>query len=787
MDAQYKSVIIAVYALISCLAAVECAAARENIKRFQIERQPLADALKAFAVQADVEVFAPSELVGEHIAASLKGEYDQRTALSILLDGAGLDWRVNEFGTILIQASRDPENAVAHTFAPAHDGAERYEQIIVTARKRREMLQDAPLSIVVLSGDALERRAFDDLGDYIGFLPGLAGTAPEQDRFVLNVRGLAAPIPRIATVGVYVDDVSITQNSTSGGDIEAFDLERVELLRGPQGTLYGEASLGGALRFVTQKPKNEFEAKLRGVASSTENGEASYALHGVVNIPVVKDIFALRLMSYQRHDSGYVDNAFTGEGNFNGFEAWGGRLSAFLTPTDKLAITGVANYNKQEADGFSGIIPALGDFIQSQPDPTNDSDEALYASLTIDYDLGWGEITSITGYTDRTVNLEGGFFLPDFSSTTEFAGALLNKSHTRVFSEELRLATANETPSLNFLIGLYYRRSEIDSDNTILNPPFFQAAPLNLPPEQSSRSFSERTHLAAFGEVYFEFLDGFELTLGGRVFEESLTSDRVDTTFSGVTPKAELAYHVTDGLTVYALAAAGYRPGGISSALSPARRYEEDTSWNYELGWKSAWLDDRVALNAAAFYIDWRDVQIAVPVPGAPLSFTVDNAGAAHSAGAEIDLSLTGLVDGLTVKGGAAWIKAQLDEDALDALDGARLPYVPEISFSILADYAFSLSSAYDGFISASYNFNGKQFVHITNLPAPTASVVIPTFIKGNALLNLHAGVGSENYTLSLFADNVLNSKLRYGEIVPQAAMFAQRPRTVGVMLRVNI
>ncbi|MGH6632721.1 MAG: TonB-dependent receptor, partial [Sphingopyxis sp.] len=610
----------------------------------------------------------------------------------------------------------------AHAATPGAQEATPIEEIIVTAQKKDERLSDTPLAISALPAEQLQTLGVKNFADFATYVPGISYASSGAGQTQVNLRGITTGISIAPTVGIYVDDVPYGGTSTWSRsasialDAAVVDLERIEVLRGPQGTLYGASTMGGLIKYVTRKPDLERTSGEAGTdLSVTGDGGFNYDVRGAVNLPFGSDQAAIRASGYELHDDGYIDNVAR-KSDANRADTYGGRLDLLLFPTEQLAIrlTGFAQNIRR--DGRAEVDKDLtthraiyGELAQSRAVAEPFDQDFRLVSGTLEYDFGSAKLTSISSYqrvetsqhqdvTRQYGPLFAGFGIVfpqyEFPVTTD----------TKKFAQELRLASTG-TDQLEWLVGAFYTDERNDNDQA-LTPRMADGspAPLNLLTAQLPSKYEE---IAGFGDLTYHFTPRFDVALGVRVarnkqaFEQIGSSDLMLISSIPEGKSAETVdtyvinprFHVNDNLMIYARAASGYRPGGPNAVLNdPATgrpladaTFDADTLWSYEGGLKGSTADHRFAFDAAIFFIDWDNLQIATVRNGFGV---IANAGTARSQGAEVTLTVNP-ADALRLMAVLAYTDAELTQDAPDlgGVDGARLPDVPRLSAALTGDY----------------------------------------------------------------------------------------------------
>jgi iron complex outermembrane receptor protein len=697
------------------------------------------------------------------------------------------------------------------------------EEVIVTAQKRAQALIDVPQSVTVVDGGLLERQHAANFQDYLKLVPGLqlSQETPGVGRLVMrgvNTGGVAS------TVAVYVDETpfgsssGLVNGAILAGDFDTFDMQRVEVLRGPQGTLYGASSLGGVLKFATNAPNTErFESRIRVGAESVEDGEMGYSGTAMVNIPV-SDSFALRGVGYYRDQGGFVDSIGTAgsdrEEDINTSKSFGGRLSALYSPSDAISVrlsAAVQNIENQASAGVESNPNTLkslySGLTQSQFVPEFTDIEYRLYNATLDFDLGFATLTSATSYNE----LEEPF---RSDLTTMFSAALapvlgpnelLQEQTTKYdkVTQELRLASPSND-RFEWLVGGYYTKEKGD---IIQHVEAVTPGTLNVFPQPTladATLHSEYEEIAGFLSGTIHFGERFDVTLGGRYSEneQEAKQDSVGALAGGVTSfplatsKEEVftyslapKWKVGEHASLYARVASGFRPGG-PNVLPPGAPptvptfYESDELTSWEVGIKVESADRAYSLDFAAFHIDWQDIQLFARVNNFGVNI---NGGKARSDGFEVTANAI-LGDGFSVSFNGALTDAELQDDT-PALSGGRegdaLPFTPEWSATLNGDYEWSVGAQATAFVGASLRYLSDQTASYD--AAFRTANRRQREIESYEVLDLRGGVDFGRYSIELYAKNVTDSegKTSTGALgaTPLGAITTGviRPRTIGL------
>ena len=694
------------------------------------------------------------------------------------------------------------------------------EEVVVTALKRETTLQDTPLAMAAVSGETLVDRAIDNVSDLLRTTPGLAVLDQGAGQRRLIVRGVQSAGE--SQTGLYYDETPVGAGSpgttNDAGqrmpEIRLFDVERIEVLRGPQGTLYGSGSMGGTVRVLFNKPTNDYAAQVRAGIETVEDGDVGYQADAMVNVPLGEQL-AARAVAYHRERGGYIDNQRLGVEDINEEEASGGRLLLRYSPSDTLTLD-LAAHIQREDSAVSAWEHTIGDYQSRTATQLPIEDDFELYNLTLKWDLGFATLTGVGSVFNRDllVTIDGTRFiqsiLPQLPPPLRppFVESVLHQPQDiEDRSYELRLGSNGDGP-LAWTFGAYYEeRDAFTSSQHVKADPItgLRVEPAVLVFHRDIRDVLEQR--ALFGELSYDLTSALTLTLGGRYFEydKEVTGRTlvpfIPFGFPTVTPpttstadedgfvsRINVAYRLGERALMYAQASQGFRPGGVNQvtglnqALAP---YESDSTWNYELGFRSRWLDDRLDLNLAAFRVDWDDMQVTgASRTNAAVRF-IANAGAARIDGVELEATVLPLT-GLQVSLGGSWLDAKLRENQVNAdliapgLEGDRIPNVPEYSASLALEYGRPLGATLQGSVRTDVNYVGE-----------TASEFRPNSvfferIDAYTLTNLRLRVGDAGATwnVDLYVNNLFD-EVAIGRVLSSPFGFdltlSSPPRTIGM------
>lgn len=737
----------------------------------------------------------------------------------------------------IAEGGETPADAVADST----DGGE----IVVTALKRSTQLQDTPLAISAVTGDSLERGGNYSFTNLTNNTPSLriVDSGPGNRRVIL--RGVtAAGEP---TVGVYYDEspvsgsVGTTSDSASSTpDLRLFDVARAEILRGPQGTLYGSGSMGGTVRVIFEKPKaDRVEGAVNANLTTAEGGDMGYSLDGMINLPIVDDKIALRVVGNYNKFAGYVDNIRLNLKDVNDGDSYGGRALLRLTPTDRLTVDAAVYYEKVATDSSRWISETGQRHVTNGRAESGNYDENRIYSGTVRYDFDAVSLTAVTTYFDRDRTAVGDVsdtfigrdnaagcarfrnrnatcspeVLASYLADTRrlFASSLFQPQSVQNWTNEIRLSSMGDGP-FNWTAGVYSENRDTVVRSTLLvaDPATGELLdvgdPANLAYDRTIFDYLKQK--AAFVEASYEVLDGLTFTAGTRYYEyKKRVGGQIDLGqehySSVVTPyqesrskedgfiyKFNLSWEANSDLLFYAQAAQGFRPGGVNQVIGlPAAlaAYTSDSLWNYEAGVKST-LARGVYLNVAAYRIDWDNLQVSGRTAGTGSVFgLIANAGAAKIEGVEVEFSARP-IDGLSIGTNIGYTDARLSEDQVSTIvtstgrEGDRLAFVPKWSLSATAEYTWPVNDTVEGLARFDVAHTGASFSTLSSTD------VFRRKVDSYELANLRAGVQSPDgdwgaylFVNNLFDAAAVNSRSSSSNTGGLTLTYSAPPRTYGL------
>ncbi len=668
------------------------------------------------------------------------------------------------------------------------------EEVIVTATKREVALQDLAMSVGVLTGEQLQDIGAISLEDYWREIPSLAVRDGPFGGSSVIIRGLADSDSFNSTESLsafYVDDTAVTYVTSlfaTPANVAMVDVARVEVLRGPQGSVVGANAMGGAIRVVTNEPDpagEDYRAEFN--FSNTSHGGWNYGGQAMLNQPL-GERSALRLAALYQSDDGFIDDIGLQRKDINDRDRAAARLSWLWNVSDRFEIlvrvygesidSGGYNYTDPVGKEELGLFTE-GDYQVALLSPEYRKEDLGMASLRLRWMFEWGEIYSATNWyekeLDQAYDWSKELFFDFFGiwNPAPFDGMTRQED----LSQELRI-TSNGEGALSWLAGLYYLDQEYVSRANGSTPGLLEQCPpcgFLIPPDEvilQTLDRQDREDLAVFGEMSWRFADRWEATLGGRWYQIDRTLNNsgffgpfpLDDGATGKTddfvPKAALSWDFSEESMIYTLVSRGFRPGQFNNA--PARELcgaravlDSDDLTNYEVGIKSRLAEGRVSINATAFHIDWDDIQTNLFKPDCAFVF-LENAGKATSEGVEVDFNWL-VSDQFTLQGGFGYNKAELSEDlpdpAVDAPAGTRIPNVPRWTASIAGTWDFNWGDRAPGYLRVDAQYVGSRTVLFNQSP----EFLTLTELDAYTLVNLRLGGYIGSWRTEFFTDNLFD------------------------------
>lgn len=729
--------------------------------------------------------------------------------------------------------------AVAQTSAAPREttAVTNVEEVVVTATRRSERLQDVPLSITAFSQAELTQKGVVGFEGIARETPGVVLNRASDNNARFTVRGISTNgwgAGLQTTTTIYMDELPLsTIGNTVTLDPALYDVERVEFLRGPQGTLFGSGSLSGALRVLTKSPDlTGYDASALADIGYTPDGDGvRQRYNGMVNIPLVEHTLGLRVVGFYRNEDGFVDNVGTGVKNANALTDWGGRAIMLWKPNDRLSVRLLASYEDSDPEDASLTTPSLGDRKRYSTIPDQYTSKTQIYNGTLEYQFDGARLTSSSTYSiaDSLFNVDLG---GTFNLTVPFY--LYDSFKSKTFVQETRLAS-DAGGRFDWVAGGFYLHRDTDlNGEDRSSQAFLTARGITGLPGTTFARFGADTktyELAAFGELTYHLTDKLSATGGlryGKYGGEVDTYPGFNTAYftyalfglSGPlaivpTPaattkypsaekaswKASLTYKPSRDLTTYVTASTGYRTpvynarAGSVSTVDPTDLVipagaGSDNLINYEVGLKGRWLDGKLTANLAAYYIDWKNIQVQANRQSDSVQFAT-NVGRAASKGLEAEVTFapaTGWVLGVNGSLNKANVTELTTQEATisGAVDGARLAS-PHVQGSLFGTYSYALGGQATGFTSIQVQHVGSFPNGFPNTPGK-AGVVSPLYDSTDSYtyVNLQTGARFGKWNAMLYGENLGNSRATT-YIHPEAFVYSRyailRPRTFGLRL----
>lgn len=675
--------------------------------------------------------------------------------------------------------------------------------IIVTATKRPERLRNIAGGVAAITGEELKAIGAQEFRDYLTRTPGVAFNEgpPQNSTAVIRGVGTTAGLDQgQGTTGYFVNEIALTEPgyAIAVPDVDAFDVARVEVLRGPQGSLFGSASLGGAINYVANlADTHKIDAAAETGLTSTANadGELGYRVKGMINVPIVTDKLAVRIVATQRVDAGYIDNVGTGVKGANDVHNFGARGSIVFTPDATTTLSYLGLYYKTKADDNSYAQLDIGELARSSAFSPKEKYSTQIHSLRLDKDFDGYQFTGIAAYNHKTGDL-----LFDYTPYYEFLNpgqihSFLQAGTSDAYSFEARVASP-KSDVFDWLLGATY----IDTTKTFAESLSSPGIGSVLAADQivSGDTYyygtgdTKALEAALFGEANLH-LGPVTVTGGGRLFrnEQKRGVDLQGYFYpggsvtpgyrlkdSGFAPKASVKYEMSNQAMVYALASKGFRFGSPNLGLPPLAGFDtpagtsSDSLWNYEVGTRLTLLDRKLLIDLTGFLIDWSDIQVRLTRPD---DFTYGaNAGTARIKGIETSVSYR--TGGFNYAFNGTYLDARITEEIATASgiipDGKRLPSSAKWRLSNTASYDFGGPAAPTITFLHRYVSDAQGYLNDTT--------VFPAY----NIFDARASFTLSGVTLAAFVNNIGDKRavtFGYGSSINGVEQFYTRPRTFGV------
>lgn len=758
----------------AALTALPCPAAAQSspvVARFDVPSQPLARALPLFARQAGVQILAPMDAAGTAMSRPVSGTHEVRAALRQLIAGSGLEIVSSVDGLILLRSASSA--AADRPSERLIDGAPALlEEVVVTALRRESAASRTPISIVAIQGSQLEARGADSLSQVRALAPGLNQTEVNTGQRRLSLRG--AQSAGESTVGLYVGETPVSgPNSATSDpssitpDLDLYDLDRVEVLKGPQGTLFGSGAMSGAVRLLYNAPDPTAAAARVDIARSVvDGGGAAWSTHAMVNQPLWDGRAAVRIVAYDAGRPGYVDNLRLGQADVNAVRTQGARIAALIAPRSGTTLSATAIMQDQTAQDSAVFSAALGDYRSDAHAPLPFPNRFNLLSLTAEQTLPFARLTATTAvfdwdstkYIDTTLSAllarRQGLYCPRYNGVTgpcdaaQFANyqgyidSILpvvghQPMDVRSVIHEARLDSL-AGGNVGWTLGAFIEDRSDSSVSSTVRVDEATGLPLDpLAPVFQRSSGVDLTQKALYGELSWTLTPRLTVRLGARrySYDKTSRSQVLITSYinasvagpeslhrseaSGWVRRATASYGLGDHAMAYVQYAEGFRPGGVNNTpgLDAALvAYAADEVRNHEAGLKTTAANGRLLIDFAVYSVRWSDMQVAARAPN--FNF-IANAGEATIRGLEVEGQL-GVTDRLTARWSLNLIDGRLTSapktSRFDATGdvGDRIPYEPRVRFAASLEHGVqvgpdatlrsSIEAAYTGVSGSAFD-----------------------------------------------------------------------------------
>ncbi len=711
--------------------------------------------------------------------------------------------------------------------------------IVVTALRRATRLEQTPAAITSLSNDAIQQNNITDLSDLQQVVPGLVATSQGAGLNELSLRGVRSSAGD-QLVGLYYDETPLnappgttTAQASAQSDVDFFDISRVEVLRGPQGTLYGAGAAGGAIKLITNKPDLEHLGGTIDLTGSTiDHSAQGYQANGEINIPLIQDKLAVRVVAYRRYTPGYIDNSHLGLNHVNSDAATGGRVLVRYQPVSAVTLDFSAHFGYENGKGDPLWAPSQGLYQSADLVLLKFRDKNRFYNFTGNFDLGFAKLTATTSYQDRNLlqtRDPNPLFARTFNPAIAAAGGHLGTPYAlpveyyqpqdiEDLTSEVRLSSEGNGP-FTWTIGGYYedRHSHLTSDiANVANPS------IGYNPNSDTLLFvrhvvDDRIQKAVFGELAYTLFHNLTATGGIRYYDyhNTVGGDRTysnpaypanaaffgallpftayNSRDNGLLYRGNLSWQADHHLLFYFNAASGYRPGGVNQPIGSVTNlpYNPDSVWTYEAGAKASYLGGRLEANVALYRTDWSNMQINLN--SGSFSF-IGNAGSARLQGLEAELHFEP-ARGWSFDTALTTSSNKLTSDQIfnvasvvgsaSGKAGDRVPNVPDGTVDFSSTYEWGIGNGLKAQVHGNVSYIGNSYSAFN--PGTSAAVAGYYKIGDYAVAGARIGVKGPSWSAAVFGSNLFDGKGKISAAntlggVTETVLTVQ-PRTIGINL----
>mgnify|MGYP003644762470 CR=1 FL=1 len=777
-------------AFIISFLTLSLAAAEGETFIFKVRRAPIAKALFEFSKQSGVSVSRPRLSYRDGKTRFVGGTYSLEEALQRMLYGTDFTYEMVSAHSVRIMRKpkvrmdvRDVSHSIESDFVPV-------QEILVSSLRRVDRLQSVPYSISSVSGRQQEHLRARNTGDIAHRVSSVYVSKQGVGKEKITIRGLSdgAFAGRAqSVVSTYLDHTRLTYNAPDPG-LKLIDMDRVEVLRGPQGTLYGSGALSGLYRVVNREPSTaDIEVLATASYAWTKHGDPTKEISSVVNVPLAEDSLAFRMVAYADEAGGYIDDDRLGINNVNKSDTIGGRAALKYEPSYDWKFIVGGNFQEYDADDTNYYNGKLRRFMRNNyvREPYNDKFRQLY--FTVNADLGWANLTTNASWMQRDIHKvwDGSLAVPKLVGLDVVPSPFTEKRDIKTFTSETHLSSKSGD-RLEWLIGSFYSNRDDVMSSALIVPGAAEHPLLGGTDEIYSEDLvDDLKEIAFFGELTYYFSEQISMTTGLRWFDynDKAASTITDIGFgveqtingrqkkSGITPKFVLSYHMNDTTLLYGQISQGYRVGGtnllgpnefdlvaaeageaISARVAPDMlgNYNSDKLINIEVGYKKQAIGGDLTVNAAAFYADWTDIQsLEYDFLGLP---NVNNVGSARIFGAELDF-LYRPSSRFEIQGNISFNDSEITDSTylFGANIGDPLPGTPRVSAGLSGRYEFELTNDVSAAISTDYVYVGGSNLLFDRQTSPQ----MDPYHLSNVRFSLYRGA----WQITAFVNNILDSK----------------------------
>lgn len=800
----------AILCLLWAIASGGTALADDTLKSFNIPQEDLGAALRDFGRQSNQQILFSTDIVRGKRASGLKGSFTIEAAIAALLSGTDLIATRTADGSLLI--ARPDHNGQPGTSeaigAPKAEDPTSLEEVIVTATRRATGVQQVEGGIVPITQGLVRDTGARTLADIAAAAPGLSFGQMSPTEQVFTIRGVntSSQVGNLQSpTALYLDEVPVSDPYLSllTPSFQLFDVNRVEVLLGPQGTLFGAGALGGAVRVITNKPVlDRLSVDVEQTIEFPAVGNPGFITNGMVNLPLLGDRLALRLVGTYSANGGYIDNPAVGQRNYNYVHAAATRAELMFQVTPRLTIMGTYSYESDRPNASPYTPYGSHEYLYFAPVASHSEEVLNIANLVVEYAADEFSVTSSTSYLHRDpVQVSDATSLSTQITGLTAPAADILFGHTRNLIQEFRIASPT-LRDFRWLGGVYLQKYDLDEMETLTQAgagAMFGGSGFPSDTILNDIYTGYVNEQALYGELSYDFSSRFSATAGVRAFHDTVAITDFgnayldggpntlhnSASYTSASPKFVLSYKPAKEYMYYAQVSKGFRSGqgNLTNGVDPLsgtpipRFYGPDSLWNYEIGAKTSPLDGRLTLNGDVYDIQWNKIQLQELSPSG-FNYTA-NAGQASIRGVDFQAHAQ-LTHALEAGLSFDYHRSRLSEVAPNAVAtrGDELPGSSRFSSYAYGKYGFPIAASSHGFVRLDYSYSSKAFSNLDN----ATSLHYGNVGSYGAQLGAHV----DKYEFLLFARNLANAHNRVNafEFLGAPTQVLQEPRTIGLTFR---